>query len=154
MDNVTGFFGKIPASGDFVARGLQTGLKPILDRWLTRHLAAFARRPELWPVSGLRGHWSPTGTLTLALLILPSQDAASREFPLVFCADAQGADQKSVDVWADAVLTCIDLSLSADQIAATVKETVRPALSSTLAAVPLFWTQDKTASTIDELIRL
>ncbi len=39
----TGFFGKLPARGDFVARGLPPGARPVVDRWLTRMLAPAAR---------------------------------------------------------------------------------------------------------------
>lgn len=76
-----GFFGKLPAHGDFVARGLPVGARQVLDRWLTQVLRLCGPAPEDWPPGGLRALIAHAGA-PMALLILPSRDAAGREFPL------------------------------------------------------------------------
>ena len=98
-----GFFGKLPATGDFVARGLPQGLRPFLDQWLTRNFAHRARTPDDWPTDGYRAivKW---GEKWLVLLILPSHDKARREFPLSVCRTTHCApDRTSADIWCDIV---------------------------------------------------
>lgn len=102
----TGFFGKLPARGDFVSRGLPPGARPVVDRWLTRMLAPFAREPEDWPEGGLRAMIAHDGQM-LALLILPSRDAPGREFPLAAVAAVAETGQPQVDIWADAALPAL-----------------------------------------------
>lgn len=73
-----GFFGKIPKSGDFVARGLSVSERQFWDRWITSNLA-FAMEPEpVWPKGGLR--LSRPGQIAV---ILPSRDKSGRNFPLL-----------------------------------------------------------------------
>jgi hypothetical protein len=50
MTPAAGFFGKMPATGDFVARRLAAGLRGPLDRWLTP--ASAASRPRTGPRTG------------------------------------------------------------------------------------------------------
>ncbi|ETX30228.1 type VI secretion system-associated protein TagF, partial [Roseivivax isoporae] len=77
----TGFFGKLPAAGDFVARGLPPGARAPLDRWLTQMLGEAAARPAAWPGAGLLAVMR-AGQGTLLVAALPSRDAAGRAFPL------------------------------------------------------------------------
>lgn len=84
-------FGKLPAHGDFVARGLDPCERETLDQWLTAELAAvrdgdgFQYRYDAAPpwrfvaedVSGWRGG-----------AIAPSIDAAGRRFPILVSASA------------------------------------------------------------------
>ena len=98
-----GFFGKLPATGDFVARGLPQGLRPFLDQWLTRNFAHRARTPDDWPTDGYRAivKWEKNW---LILLILPSHDKAGREFPLSVCRTTHCApDRTSADIWCNTV---------------------------------------------------
>lgn len=99
-----GFFGKLPSTGDFVARGLKQGVRPVLDQWLTRGLAAHSDTPDAWPKSGIRAvvkwkkHW-------LILLILPSADKPDRKFPFTICRIVAFApDKQSADDWCNSVL--------------------------------------------------
>lgn len=101
--DTVGFFGKLPATGDFVARGLPQGLRPFLDQWLTRNFAHRTRTPDDWPTDGCRAivKWEKNW---LILLILPSRDKAGREFPLAVCRTTHCApDRASADIWCNTV---------------------------------------------------
>ncbi|HHI71386.1 MAG TPA: type VI secretion system-associated protein TagF [Rhodobacteraceae bacterium] len=101
--NGIGFFGKLPATGDFVARGLEPGLRPFLDQWLTGNFAQRAQTPDDWPENGYRAivKWNK---IWLVLLILPSNDKAGRKFPLAVCRTTHSApDRQSADRWCDAI---------------------------------------------------
>ncbi len=98
----TGFFGKIPATGDFVARGLPDGFRRHWDGWITRHLAPRQRAGADWPQGGLRFRLGSGGRVA-AGVILPSRDAAGRLFPvsLILLAD-QLPPPAGLDPWCDA----------------------------------------------------
>lgn len=89
-------FGKLPAHGDFVARGLGAEARERLDAWLSASLAdaretlgdGFADRFD----AALP--WRCTGP-GVAGAIAASQDAAGRRFPvLLLCADDEGAAER------------------------------------------------------------
>jgi type VI secretion system protein ImpM len=84
-----GFFGKIPATGDFVSRGLSPGFVREWDRWLVRTLGPdFAILPEQAP--GIRFVLGrPPGPA--AGVIVASSDRHGRAFPLTVVA-AIGSD--------------------------------------------------------------
>lgn len=91
---IPGFFGKLPAAGDFVARGLPFGCRRWLDPWVSRHLA-----PRLGPSAGLAFCFgAPPGPL--AGVALASRDRAGRLFPLVLAAPVAPAPE---DPWYDAL---------------------------------------------------
>lgn len=89
-------FGKLPAHGDFIARGLDPSEREVLDRWLSAELAAareacgesFAYRYDAAPpwrfvaeeVSGWRGG-----------AIASSIDSAGRRFPILVSVSAESA---------------------------------------------------------------
>lgn len=97
-----GFFGKLPASGDFLARGLPVGLQSFIDRWLTRHLAEYARTPELWPQTGIRALLHGPDH-TFSLLVVPSRDAAGRHYPVAIYAPSPISDRAAIDAWAQII---------------------------------------------------
>ena len=134
----TGFFGKLPARGDFVTRGLPPGTRPVVDRWLTRVLA---RQVDDWPPQGFRALLSH-GEARLALLILPSRDTSGREFPLAAVAPANGAGQAELDQWADQALPALTHAaqggLDADDLAAALEPLVVGAGQTPLTP-PLIW---------------
>lgn len=108
-----GFFGKLPSTGDFVTRGLQQGVRPFLDQWLTRGL----NDPKDWPEGGLRAivGW---GNFWLTLLILPSNDKPRRKFPLAVCQTTPAApDQESADVWCSSVLELATKAIATPMLA-------------------------------------
>lgn len=137
----TGFFGKLPARGDFVARGLPPGARPVVDRWLTRVLAPFARQPDDWPETGLRAIIAHDGGL-FALLVLPSRDTSGRAFPLAGICWTGSSGQAQIDAWADAILPALTAArrgdLDADELIAHLQDHGLPAGEPSLSP-PLIW---------------
>ncbi len=109
MARWTGFFGKMPATGDFVARGLPQGLRLPLDRWLTDCLAAAA--PEDWPPDGLRARVG-LGGMTVLIAAVPSEDKLGRLYPLVAVLRGDNVPVAAGNAWCDAVI--YDLADAAD----------------------------------------
>ena len=106
-------FGKIPAHGDFIARGLEPELREQLDLWLSAELAAararfadFDERYRLAPPWHFvdrdpHGKWSG-GALCLSV------DAVGRRFPILLAAPAGDANEAY-----DAASKALDLVFSA-----------------------------------------
>lgn len=86
-----GFFGKLPARGDFVGRGLSAVTVAALDDWASRSLAAArAHLAEEWslvwqaaPVWHFNLPPGQCGPCGLAGLVYPSMDKVGRQFPLI-----------------------------------------------------------------------
>lgn len=140
----TGFFGKLPASGDFVARGLPPGVRRAVDHWLTQVLAPYARKPAFWPPDGLRALIIAPAGGPLALLVLPSRDTTGRAFPLAAIAPARAAGQAEIDSWADQALTILQTAvqggLDAGQLIASLDPLPPPGAGMALMP-PLIWTR-------------
>ena len=99
MSAVAGWYGKIPATGDFVVRRLPPAFRDAWDRWLQETMAGARER--------LGGDWrdaylsmpawrflhSPGMVTddTWAGLMVPSVDAVGRQFPLTFACALPGA---------------------------------------------------------------
>ena len=78
----TGFYGKIPATGDFVSRGLPGDFVRSWDRWVAVHLAPL-QLSGAWPEHvGLRFILGPDASGPMAGVALPGRDKAGRRFPL------------------------------------------------------------------------
>ncbi len=85
-----GFYGKIPAVGDFVSRGLTTEMVSRLDVWLTEYVASL---PSLlpnydtyWQDAPIWRFVATTGIFSSQIcigLLTNSYDAVGRMFPLV-----------------------------------------------------------------------
>ena len=82
-------FGKLPAHGDFVARGLSAGERDAFDRWLSAELAGArdalgdAFDPCFEAAPPWRFAWEEDAGLWTAGALAPSVDAAGRRFPLL-----------------------------------------------------------------------
>jgi type VI secretion system protein ImpM len=136
-----GLFGKLPATGDFVSRGLPDAFRSRWDDWVTRHLAL---RPEPWPVGGLRFRLC-SGESAAAGIVLPSRDRVGRRFPLSallvlsFC-PMTGA----VDRWCEAALSgvagALSEGLSADSLWSCLEEIPRPSDEDPDPEPLLLWT--------------
>ena len=113
---VAGFFGKLPATGDFVWRGLPDAFRKHWDAWLTRHIAPRPRAGPRVPAGPHR--WRlPSGGRLAAGVILPSQDSAGRQFPLSLLLIANGdMSQAQIDPWCDAALQLSPEALSPDDL--------------------------------------
>lgn len=78
----TGFYGKIPATGDFVSRRLPLDFVQRWDRWLAQHLSPLVGS-QLWPASlALRFLAGPDSFGAAAGIVLQSKDRVGRRFPL------------------------------------------------------------------------
>lgn len=101
---VAGFFGKLPATGDFVWRGLPDTFRKPWDAWLTRHVAPLQRKGTTFPQGGLRFRL-PSGGHLAAGVIVPSEDSAGRLFPLSLLLIAErDLTPAEIDPWCDAAL--------------------------------------------------
>ena len=109
MTDWTGFFGKMPATGDFIGRGLPPGLRQPLDHWLTSCLAGIA--PEDWPADWIRPRLTLGNTTVLVSAVL-SEDRLGRLYPLVAVRPGDGISHDAADAWCSAVL--YDLADAAD----------------------------------------
>lgn len=104
--SAAGFFGKVPARGDFVERGLPRPLTDALETWAKAGLASFAeRRPQSWlqdylvsPVWRFAGECSGG---SWAGVLCPSVDAAGRYFPLAIATE-QASSGAGHDFFEDA----------------------------------------------------
>jgi type VI secretion system protein ImpM len=135
-----GFYGKLPARGDFVSLGLPRSFVESWDRWLTEcmaasqgslgddWLAAFLEAP-VWRFvlpAGACGEHAVLG------LMLPSVDKAGRYFPMSFAALMAGPDidPASGAAWLDrceeAGRSALDRDDDPDRVMASIG---RPALS-------------------------
>ncbi|MBN9077539.1 MAG: type VI secretion-associated protein [Rhizobiales bacterium 65-79] len=91
-----GFFGKIPATGDFVARRLPRDFVRMWDRLAARHLVRLLEL-ELWPTDrGLRFLLNIAGRGTVAGVAVPSSDRVGRRFPLTASAPCPGAGPDTI----------------------------------------------------------
>lgn len=113
---VAGFFGKMPATGDFVWRGLPDAFRKAWDAWLTRHIAPLQRNGMAFPPEGLRFRL-PSGGHLAAGLILPGGDSAGRMFPLSLVLIADGdLSPDLIDPWCDAALALDPATLTPDAL--------------------------------------
>ena len=142
---MAGFFGKLPTSGDFLARGLAPGQRGWLDGWVTRWVAMHAHDPELWPVGGLRGLLdAPEGPLLM--VIGPSVDLPGRSFPVLACVRAPGISQVAADRWADlaavALSRAVGGSYDADTLLAALDSIPEPEAGEPPVVPPVLWAGD------------
>ncbi len=113
---IAGFYGKVPARGDFVRSGLPRAFTDPWDDWMRMAIAGSrARMGDDWLAAYLEAPiWRfalPAGLcggLPVVGSMLPSVDKAGRYFPLTFAALCDRSD--SIDTWLD---RCEDAGLSA-----------------------------------------
>jgi type VI secretion system protein ImpM len=127
---IAGFYGKLPARGDFVRAALPRDFTERWDGWLAPAIAGsrdamgedwlpcFLEAP-VWRfalAAGLCGERAVLG------LMLPSVDRAGRYFPLTFAALFDGAIPADDPTWLDrceaAGLAALDTDLAPDDVAA------------------------------------
>lgn len=108
---VVGFYGKLPARGDFVRAGLPRDFTDPWDTWLqsvisgSQSLMGDAWLPAFLEAPVWRFTLPPgmCGGLAAIGLMLPSVDRAGRYFPLTFAAlRAQAIARDSAEAWLDA----------------------------------------------------
>ena len=77
-----GFYGKMPATGDFVTRRLPGDFVRNWDRWLAQHLVPLFGHETWPPATALRFLAGPDFVGASAGIILQSADKVGRQFPL------------------------------------------------------------------------
>jgi type VI secretion system protein ImpM len=98
QDVITGFHGKLPTAGDFVTRGLPTGLAAFWDAWAARNLA----RRTGWPEGGLRMRLQSGGKVAAGVAV-PGADRVGRRFPVAAFVIAPALPAPNgLDAWCDA----------------------------------------------------
>ncbi|NMF90409.1 type VI secretion system-associated protein TagF [Aromatoleum petrolei] len=86
--HATGYFGKLPARGDFVKGGGSTQLIAMLDRWISESMNLLSADPR-WriPYDGMSPvHFTfvgPRSRLSVVGHLQPSHDSSSRRFPFL-----------------------------------------------------------------------
>jgi type VI secretion system protein ImpM len=148
---VAGFFGKLPSTGDFVARGLPDAFRKQWDAWLTRHIAPLQRQGQSFPPGGLRFRL-PSGGRLAAGVILPSQDSAGRLFPLSLLLIAESdLTQAQIDVWCDATFTLPIQDLAPDELWHALDALPSPEAAGPVSGPLQLWTNSHPAIDADAL---
>lgn len=126
-----GFYGKMPATGDFVTRRLPGDFVRIWDRWLAQHIVPLIGS-ETWPrTTALRFLAGPASFGASAGIILQSADRVGRQFPLSVVAQLADAPVRLAD--ADAWFAGIEeVALAAQR-----GELMPDELDAALAALPV-----------------
>lgn len=93
---MTGFYGKIPARGDFVGAGLAVAVIDELDGWMRACLVASREAlgeswEPCWMEAPVWRFFAPVAGVWLGGVWLPSIDRVGRTFPLVLATDAAKA---------------------------------------------------------------
>jgi len=104
---VPGFYGKMPAAGDFVTRRLPGDFVRVWDRWLAQHIVPLFG-VEAWPTStALRFLSGPGAFGGSAGIVLQSADRVGRQFPLSVVARLPEAPLRLAyaDAWFEGVET-------------------------------------------------
>lgn len=81
-----GFYGKLPAAGDFVTRRLPHDFVRAWDRWLAEHIVSLIGSDD-WPASIALRFVSGGGAFGPAAgIVVASRDRVGRRFPLLIAA--------------------------------------------------------------------
>lgn len=160
-----GFFGKLPARGDFVERRLDRGFCRGMDDWLQAGMAASqALLGEAWlplyleaPIWRFALGAGVCGPRQAMGVMMPSVDRVGRYFPLVVATHLV-APAVSAGAWFDAaeqlVLTALEEDCTFDQFDAAVSAMMPPDDGAPEGATPrsLWWTWGSAALPASTLI--
>jgi type VI secretion system protein ImpM len=151
-----GFYGKLPARGDFVRVGLPRAFTDPWDAWLQSVVAgsrsvmgedwlpAFLEAP-VWRFNLPRGMCGPEAVLGL---MLPSVDRAGRYFPLTFAAlSPHGIGGASAEAWLDMCEAAGRAALEHDmppQAIADMVEPFEPSEAPSARSVATWWSEGST----------
>ncbi len=127
-DTAPGWYGKVPALGDFASRRLPTAFVQRWDEWLQRCIAASRSQlgagwldayltSPLWRFMLLPGTCSDGAW---AGVMMPSVDKVGRHFPLTIACQLGGGDALVADSWyagvEDIALATLDINFPAEQL--------------------------------------
>ena len=145
-----GFFGKLPARGDFVRAGLPEEVVAPLDLWCRKCIIASraalgADWEQAWMTAPIWRFLLPRGACGASALLgvwLPSMDKTGRHYPFVLCAVA---DDVSVLAAGGNWLALAEAEGLAGVVADKPHATIASALQAPVAPAPLpapgWWTQ-------------
>ena len=105
-DLTPGFFGKIPATGDFVSRRLPGDFIRFWDQFASRHLVPLLTAKQWGPDVGLRFLLGAAAQGSMAGLVLASADRIGRLFPLTIAAPVRFPSMsfpQAADAWFSAI---------------------------------------------------
>jgi type VI secretion system protein ImpM len=132
-----GLFGKLPAVGDFIGRGLGHAQRAAVDAWLSSGLLELQASSPQWLdtylVSPVWQWVLPAGRLcepALAGVLMPSVDRVGRYFPLI-AMRALGSDEDparlgaELAAWAAAMPLALHQALDPDALLARLDEAAR-----------------------------
>ncbi|UYY57207.1 type VI secretion system-associated protein TagF [Sphingomonas sp. S2-65] len=130
-------FGKLPAHGDFVARGLAAEERDTLDRWLSDGMTQARARlgakfEERWDRAP---PWRFAGS-DMAGVLAPSVDAAGRRYP-IYLALAEGV-AGTAERCEELIYAAFAQRWDADRLAEAAAEL--PAAGEEAMAEPAWWT--------------
>ncbi|CDX29176.1 conserved hypothetical protein [Mesorhizobium sp. ORS 3359] len=100
-----GFYGKMPAAGDFVTRRVPGDFVRVWDRWLAQHIVPLFG-VETWPTGTALRFLAGTASFgASAGIVLQSADRVGRQFPLSVVARLSEAPLKLAyaDAWFEGV---------------------------------------------------
>jgi type VI secretion system protein ImpM len=155
---ITGFYGKIPAAGDFVGRALPADFIRFCDRWVASNLV-MRETGESWD-----GHLAlcflagEKAAGPMAGVVMPSRDRAGRRFPLTLAASLPLAAADLVvaaEAWFSALQqigrSACDGDLDAGQLAERLSELPFPVLEAEGESIDrlALWTQPDEVFAVD-----
>ena len=116
-----GLFGKLPAHGDFINRGLEVPLRKALDYWLTSQIGQ-----QPLPAGGLRARLTLGGKPIFAVIVA-SRDKRGRIFPIASVVQDTGQDLQVINQWCDVTAEMLGEAISDATEADTLIQTLPPA---------------------------
>jgi type VI secretion system protein ImpM len=148
---LVGFFGKLPATGDFVSRGLPDAFRRHWDSWLTRNIVPLQHRGVAFPRGGLRFQLVSGGRVA-AGVILPSEDSAGRRFPLSLLLLAKGSlPRLQMDAWCDSGLALLPGVTDVDMLWLALDEVSAPEPDGPASGRMQLWTAGHPAVEADPM---
>jgi type VI secretion system protein ImpM len=143
-DMSTGFFGKIPATGDFVAANLPRTFIDRWDRWMSMELRARPDEGELDPrawrfiiQAGIFVDQPCSGVWRM------SEDRVGRRYP--FAIVRLGSPPEPLDPWFDALVNLIDGCVEKQWLQARLLERladVPQPVAGSVSSETVFWCED------------
>ena len=156
---LTGLYGKVPAHGDFVRRGLPTSFVGPWDDWLQRGMAAARDRfgdhwPQAWDAAPCWRFALPAGACgpdAVAGVMLPSEDMVGRRFPITLAAILPAGAGVPEPAWFAALEHAARAGraglVDADALAAAI-----PAPGEAIPAAPVTWSQEEVTAASDVVL--
>jgi len=152
-----GFFGKLPARGDFVRAGLSRRFTDRWDRWLQLVLPACRQSmgadwDRIWHAAPA-WRFALTGTTPAVGLFMPSIDRAGRHFPLTIAAEGAVDGMPFLDAAEQAGRDAIGQEYAPDLLLARLRDLTPPppAVPTGTAAVTRWWSAAGSALAFDGL---